>query len=132
MSSNDALIRPDPESHYQFYSLQESRVDISPEEFQDPSPEVRAALRILSQKSTFVNSQEMQDLTNPPEMIEPFKRYEHAQKKITTRPYFMWILTAIHCISMIVSFGLNSAYQGTVIEVNPFNIMVGPSTGVFF
>ncbi|KAJ3215582.1 hypothetical protein HDU67_000240 [Dinochytrium kinnereticum] len=46
------------------------------------------------------------------------------------KPWFLGVMTAIQVVTVIVSFVLNQQFTGSVIQTNPFNVMIGPTPGV--
>ncbi|RKO98146.1 hypothetical protein CXG81DRAFT_11096 [Caulochytrium protostelioides] len=46
------------------------------------------------------------------------------------RPYFTMVVTALQVATLIAGFILNWKWTGSVIETNPFNYLIGPSSGV--
>ncbi|KAF9435321.1 hypothetical protein BGZ76_006519 [Entomortierella beljakovae] len=64
----------------------------------------------------------------PKALLDP-KVQRQLNKRKVWKPYFIWVVSAIQ-IAMLV-FEIVKGYQrtGKVIETNPFNPMIGPSTG---
>lgn len=70
-------------------------------------------------------------LQQEPVLIPPSERRVWAQRRIF-RPYFMWLISLVQVSTMIASFVINSQVTGTVLQMEPFNPMIGPSIGVSF
>ncbi|KAJ3352134.1 hypothetical protein HDU83_008317 [Entophlyctis luteolus] len=64
-----------------------------------------------------------------PVLNSPYVRKQMSALKVH-RPYFLWIVTAIQVIMLIVELIINYENTGSVIETKNFNYMIGPSTGV--
>nr|KAJ3420116.1 hypothetical protein HK105_006070 [Polyrhizophydium stewartii] len=64
----------------------------------------------------------------PHALNDPFVRKQLSSLK-THYPYFLTIVTTGQVVAMIVSFILNAKTTGSPIETNPFNYMIGPTSG---
>ncbi|KAJ3332632.1 hypothetical protein HDU76_013587 [Blyttiomyces sp. JEL0837] len=65
----------------------------------------------------------------PKALYSPEVRNQLAALK-SHQPWFLGTVTVIQVITLIVSFVLNNQATGSVIETNPFNVMIGPSPGI--
>ncbi|KAJ3249226.1 hypothetical protein HDU78_005366 [Chytriomyces hyalinus] len=59
----------------------------------------------------------------------PYVRKQLAELKVH-RPYFLWTVTFAQVVLMIVELIVNLQRTGSLIETNPFNYMIGPSSGI--
>ncbi|KAJ3089455.1 hypothetical protein HK100_007740 [Physocladia obscura] len=64
-----------------------------------------------------------------PILHSPYVRNQMADLKVH-RPYFLYVVTAIQIIVLIIELVVNHQNTGSFIDTNPFNIMIGPSAGV--
>ena len=72
-----------------------------------------------------------------PDDVKPFSKYllepavrMRALDQAESRPIFMWTMTFIHTCTLIGSAVFNQLLLGTPIQINPLNVMIGPSPGV--
>jgi hypothetical protein len=63
-------------------------------------------------------------------IIPPKSRKEYKNYRTQRYPWFMWGLTAVQAVLVIVSFILNFNYTEGIIQTTPFNPMIGPNPGV--
>ena len=66
-----------------------------------------------------------------PALHDPVVRRQLAKQKVYL-PWFLGVLTVVQIAVMIAELVLNSQNTGSAIETNPFNYMIGPSSGVIF
>ena len=97
---------------------------INQTEYQPFDQQVTSALAYLNQTKS-----QSQETIKDEFLIHPRDRKEKAAKR-QFRPWFMWILSAIHVITLVISLILNWKITGGVIQTNPLNPMIGPSVGV--
>ncbi|KAJ3065618.1 hypothetical protein HDU98_011045 [Podochytrium sp. JEL0797] len=65
----------------------------------------------------------------PKALNSPYHRNDLPELKVH-RPYFLWTMTVIQVIMLIVELVFNQQHTGQLIATNPFNYMIGPSVGV--
>ncbi|KAI9090095.1 hypothetical protein DFS34DRAFT_585330 [Phlyctochytrium arcticum] len=70
-----------------------------------------------------MNEKLPESLHNPKVRIQLAKMKPH-------RPYFLGLMTVLHLATLIASFILNKKTTGSLLQTNPFNYMIGPTSGV--
>ncbi|KAJ3079106.1 hypothetical protein HDU99_000176 [Rhizoclosmatium hyalinum] len=65
----------------------------------------------------------------PKALHSPYVRNQLAGLKVH-RPYFLWTMTFVQVIMIVVELIVNSQKTGSIIATNPMNYMIGPSIGV--
>ncbi|KAI8620561.1 rhomboid family-domain-containing protein [Chytriomyces sp. MP71] len=65
----------------------------------------------------------------PSALHSPYVRKQLEELKVH-RPYFLWLVTAIQVVMLIVELVLNQQKTGQLIQTNPFNPMIGPAPGI--
>jgi len=66
----------------------------------------------------------------PKDELPKTKKTGFARLISVQRPYFFWVVTAAQIIMLLVSLIVNQQKTGELIETNPINPLIGPSTGV--
>ncbi|KAL5031947.1 hypothetical protein RTP6_000118 [Batrachochytrium dendrobatidis] len=64
----------------------------------------------------------------PPALYDPFVRKQLSKLK-THYPYFLTLMTIGQVAAVVASFILNAKTTGSPIATNPFNYMIGPTSG---
>ncbi|KAJ3110283.1 hypothetical protein HDU96_006743, partial [Phlyctochytrium bullatum] len=65
----------------------------------------------------------------PPVLVDPESRQTLAGVA-PSRPWFLGIMTVIQVATVCISLIINWQWTGSVIQTNPFNVMLGPSPGI--
>ncbi|KAJ3103689.1 hypothetical protein HDU97_009942 [Phlyctochytrium planicorne] len=84
----------------------------------------REQLAIIANEPNGVTEREM-----PPALVDPEARKQMPELK-SHKPWFLGTMTLIQITTVIVSFILNQQGTGSLIQTNPFNVMIGPTPGV--
>ncbi|KAI8923148.1 rhomboid family-domain-containing protein [Entophlyctis helioformis] len=66
-----------------------------------------------------------------PALYDPFVRKQLSQLK-SHSPWFLGIVTAAQVAALVASFVINWQRTGSVIQMSPFNYMIGPESGVIW
>jgi hypothetical protein len=90
---------------------------------QDPTQQSQLFKEVSVPRRTSAREERISRILQDPDVQRQIDRPLH-------RPYFVWLVSAVQIIMLLVSLIVNQQLTGSVIETNPLNIMIGPGAYV--